>query len=514
MLNFLVKNNKGKELDSIKKQAQQEAIERLKKENVTDEKLYAKKLKTYYDETLDSLINSSVSDEINALKRIAEHIAEERTFTDVNLLSDIGRMVQSLPQKQKDNPRIAQVIEFSINSLAPYIITPLNIMKRAIEYSPLGLTEGIVQLGRMLASKEVPSVARQRYVVDRVSRGIAGTVLLMLGLDAYNKGLATGKVPTSKDMREFFNNVQILPNAIKIGDNMIDLTKLQPISTTFIAGVNFEKSKKEAELKGEKIGISDTADILFGAIGDAFEFYTELPMLQTLKELLPASMNDKSFGEKLVEFGLSVPQQYIPSLLRKASYVSDDYERFTKDKSLLQEALIKPVKRLIPGVRETLPQKIGTLGEEIKSFGGRNSFWNAFFNPIKVSKVQPTAAQAEILRIYEATTDTSVFPNVYTKTLKLPNGKQKVLTAEQMMQYQKIMGDSVNKSIEKLLQSYKYNNLPDTSDKTNNTKLQAIKKTIENSVQIAREEMAKQLGVDIPKEKKRKTPLRITVPNE
>lgn len=514
MLSFLVKNNKGKELDAIKKQAQQEAIERLAKENITDEKLYADKLKTYYDETLDSLIKGSGSDEIDALKRIAEHIAEERTFTDVNLLSNFGRMVQAFPQKYKDNPRIAQVIEFAINSLAPYITTPLNIAKRGIEYSPLGLTEGIVQLGRLLASKEVPSLARQRYVVDRISRGIAGTVLLMLGMDAYNKGLATGKVPTSKDMREFFSNVQILPNALKIGDNMIDLTKLQPISTTFIAGVNLEKSKKEAELKGEKIGVQDTADILFGAIGDALEFYTELPMIQSLKQLLPASMNDKSFGEKALEFGLSIPQQYIPSLLRKASYVSDDYERVTKDPSLLQEALIKPVKRLIPGVRETLPQKIGTLGEEIKSFGGKNSFWNAFFNPIKVSKVQPTASQAEILRVYEATKDTAVFPNVYTKTLKLPDGKQKVLTAEEMMQYQKIMGDSVNQSIEKLLKSYKYNNLPDTSDKTNNTKLQAIKKTIANSVQIANKEMAKQLGIQLPKEKKRKPSLKIRMPNE
>lgn len=252
VLNFLVKKNKGEELDKLKKQAKTIAITKVESEPLKDAGEYSRRLKKYYDESLDSLIHINNTDEIDALKKIAEHIAEERTFTDINTLSNIGRWIQALPMKFKDNPRTAQIIEFSINALAPYITTPLNIVKRGVEYSPLGLTEGFAQLGKVLAKGEPITMAQQRYIVDRISRGIAGTVLLMLGMAAYDKGLATGKVPSSKDMREFFNQVQIYPNSLKIGDNTIDLTRLQPIATTVLAGVNLEKSIKESKEKGVK----------------------------------------------------------------------------------------------------------------------------------------------------------------------------------------------------------------------------------------------------------------------
>ncbi len=468
----------------------------------------------HYDDTLNTLMKlNKIKEPTEELKRLAETIALERTVTDVNLLSDIGRWIQALPQKQKNNPKIARMIEFSINSIFPFMTTPLNIAKRSIEYSPLGLAEGFTQLGIALAKKEQISLAQQRYIVDRISRGLAGTTMLLLGMAAYDKGIATGKVPKSKDMREFFNQLEILPNAIKIGDMYIDLTKLQPITTTFIAGVNLKKSVVEGIKKGEKQGVIESTDNMLRAIGDAFEFYTDMPVIQGLKKLLPSSFDEKTFGENLVEFALSIPQQYYPSLLKKYAYTSDVSERSAYEASTLQEKLVNPLLKMTPKLRERLAKKIGTLGQEIKTFGGNNSFWNVYFNPVRTGKAEPTQVQSEILRLYESTNDTSVFPNVFTKTLKLDNGKQIVLNNQQMMDYQRLMGENVNKTIEQILAKSGYDELPDTSDKTNNTKLQVIRRAIENSVKFAKSEMAKQLG-ETNEKKTKKQPLRFRVPNE
>lgn len=467
----------------------------------------------HFDDTLNMLMKlNKTSEATDDMKRLAEQIALERTFTDVNTLSSLGKWVQSAPAKLKDNPKIARTIEFAINSVFPYMTTPLNIAKRSIEYSPLGLIEGLSQMGRALAKPEGITLAKQRYIADRVSRGIAGTMLFMLGVTAYDKGLATGKTSKNYDMSSFMNDLKVYPNSLKIGDLTIDLTKLQPIATSFISGVNLEKSKKEGIEKGDKDAKFDATENLLNSVGDAFEFYTDMPIIQGLKKLLPSNRYGQTTSDAFTDFIMSVPQQYFPSMLKKAAFVSDDSEREVYDPSRVQEKLINPFKKSTPGVRESLPQKYGTLGQETKTYGGNNSFWNVYFNPIKVGKSEPTPVQNEVMRLYDATNSTSVFPNVADKFVEF-NGKRYLLTGEQKSQYQQIMGENIEKTLSELFSMPRYQGLEDTSEETGNTKVNAVRKAIENSKAIAEKEMAKELGVEIAK-KKRKKPMKIKIPNQ
>jgi hypothetical protein len=507
----LVRLNKGKELDAIKKQALELATEKTAKENIKNEKLYAKKLKENYIESLDSLIATNTSNEIDDIKRLAQRIGEERALVDLNTLSSLGKMLLDMPAKLKDKPAMANTLSFVINSIQPFMTISLNSLKRGIEFSPIGFTEGLFQFSKLLAKGNKATLSEQRYAVDRLARGFVGSLVWLAGYEAWKQGFATGDVPKSKDMREFFKALEIKPNAIKIGDKTYDFSNIVPQMMSFNSGKEFNRLVEESKKKGLKTGLYDASDAMMQSALKSMQFYTENPFLETIGEIYGGR---ESVMEGIARFAQSVPSQYMPANIRKSAYVSDDFDRFVGDKTQLKEILINPLKRSTPVIRENLPKLIGTLGQEIKTFGGKNSFWNVYFNPIKVGGVEPTKVQSEILRLYESTNDTSVFPNMFTKTIKLDSGKQKVLSAQEMMDYQRIMGESVNNSIEKLLNNPRYINLPDTSETTNNTKLQAIKKTIENSVQIAREEMAKQLGVDTPKEKKRKTPLRIRVPNE
>ena len=457
----------------------------------------------YYDDTLNMLMKGNkVTEATEEMKKLAEKIAEERTFTDINVASNLGRWLLNAPKRITDNPKIANLIEFAINSQAPYLTTPLNIGKRAIEYSPLGLAEGMARYVKALAKPNI-TLAEQRYIVDRVTRGIVGSTLLAMGFYAYEKGLTTGQRSKNIDMNQFMNDVQINPNSIKIGDTTIDLVKLQPLTTSAVAGTNLNKALKEGSDKYEVI------QNMSEAIASAFEFYTDIPVIQSLKKLFGNNFQEDTLGERIVSAIFEIPKQYYPGLLKKSAYVSDEEARSTYSPNKLENKLINPVKKMTPGIREDLPQSYGTLGQPLKEYSGNNSFWNVFFNPVKVGKTELNSVQSEILRLYNSNEkgNESVFPNVADKYIEISGHSKKMLTGEERSEYQKIMGEDINNALSKLFESTGYTNLSEVD------KIRAVQQAIEYSKTNAKSKMADILGMEEQKKKANK-PLKIKIPNK
>jgi len=459
----------------------------------------------YYDDTLNMLIKSNkISEATPEMRQLAEQVASERTFTDVNFLSNIGKIILSSPNKITNSPQVANLLRFTINSVFPYLTTPMNLAKRTLEFSPLGLMEGIARFGKIIAKPEGVTIAEQRYAVDRVSRGLAGTMLLYAGIKVKEAGIATPKEDLSNmDKKTFMDEVTIQPNSLKIGDTTIDLTRLQPTTSSFIAGVNLQENLNKKDKSGT---VMDIADNLTSAMSNALEFYTDNVFLQQVKTILGGGQQ-KSIAENISDFAIGVPNQYFPNILKKTASVSDNFQRETYDQSATQQKLINTFQKQTPGIRENLPQKYSTLGQPLKEYNGDNGFWNVFFNPIKIGKADPTPVQSELLRLNEKTNSNSVFPNIADKFIEW-NGQKKMLTGSEKQQYQKIMGENTNKVINTLIQQYDYKKSSDEN------KAKAVQQSISNAKAEAIKSMAQELGLEPKNKKVASKPLGIRIPKK
>jgi hypothetical protein len=87
-----------------------------------------------------------------------------------------------------------------------------------------------------------------------------------------------------------------------------------------------------------------------------------------------------------------------------------------------------------------------------------------FLNPGFVSKNSPTPEQKEILRLYEATGDKTIFPRIISDkiTFTVKGGSQSyTLSQEEKPLYQKRMGELAQQKISKLINTKGYSLYPE-----------------------------------------------------
>src|SRR5690606_33513568 len=91
--------------------------------------------------------------------------------------------------------------------IAPFIRTPLNILKRAVQYSPLGAAAA-VQAG-------------SRDAMLTAGRSAIGTAMMGLGLGLWMQGRLTGSPPRDPAARDAWYAEGKRPYALRVGDQWI-----------------------------------------------------------------------------------------------------------------------------------------------------------------------------------------------------------------------------------------------------------------------------------------------------
>ncbi len=383
----------------------------------------------YYDDVLSQLKRVNKTSTVTPeMEELAQKIAEERTYQDVNTVSALATGIKRLPQNIQNHPKLKNVIQIFVDSLLPYVRTPANILKRGIEYTPVGVIEGLLKLGSF---KNAPTLQMQREIIDRISRGLVGTGLLVAGGMASKKGLLTGAPNKDKDVAAFEKSIGKQPYSVKIGDKYYNYDWGQPISMPIGSGVQFAQ-------KGAENSDNLTAGV--DAVANALNYYTDQPMLQSLQRFLGSAYDSKSLGQRTLEAALELPKQYIPTVLNQGGQMQDPFQRELYSPNFAKSALINPIKYKLPYARETLPVKLDTLGKPLKSFQGKNTPGNVMLNPGTVTTYKPDAVEQMILDVYNKTGSTEHFPRVPQKYIKI-DGKNVDLTPEEYTQLKQIVGE-------------------------------------------------------------------------
>lgn len=209
-----------------------------------------------------NLVDRQVVEEgLNAHANVALKFARENTFTeDLDPDTMLGAMGNSINALKRNDA--TKFLSFVI----PFVRTPTNILKTAIDRTPAGveyrrlagdtgriflskLTGKQAQLKSALLSKD--PTARAQAVGQIASGTMFASTALYFAMNSSEQGVITGGGPADADRRRALQMSGWQPYSIKIGDNYFSYNKLDPISSVVGIYVDMVEAFRYQEVDGD-----------------------------------------------------------------------------------------------------------------------------------------------------------------------------------------------------------------------------------------------------------------------
>ena len=389
---------------------------------------------------------------VNELQDYAVNQAQKATFRDLNSFS---RLMKKLPNKDNFWGIVMQ-------GILPFRSTPANVAVRSVEYSPLGIVQGIQQLVRYALDKRAdrPLSYSKSQIIESFSQGIVGTALFGAGFVLANAGIIHGAADDDDERKG------IQSYSITIGDKNITLDWLSPSIVPLMMGAMASDMSADGAY---------TFDALVTSAGTMLQPMFEMSMLSGVSDLLDSfryadSSNDVTgiawgvFAEPFMNY-LS---QGIPTLLSQTTQTIGDESTYTYTGDLptgFQKKLTKSVWKMLRKTPLSLvfddrqAEFVDEYGRTQDKGNVVERFFNSFLNPAYVSDVMETDLDTELERLEESTgTNAAPTRRGYTITV---NGERKRLTKDQYDRYSREYGTQAAEMMGELLVSKQYDEMTD-----------------------------------------------------
>ena len=415
-------------------------------------------------------INPNLSDA--EIAEIAHQLALEITFQDDSGMAKFllkirnaisGESKRNTSQQEENTPqkignRTREAISYAT---LPFAKTPANILNQVMNYSPLGLANGITKAVRVATQGKNASPMLQRQAVDAISRGLVGSGLMGIGTLLASLGLASGG--SSEEDKRYREANGISDNSIKfsIGDKdyWIDFSSLGPVPTAINTGATIWNELQKITDGGTAFDIVKqlftapvndiTQDDLWSGIIDLVGYLGEGDTERALEEVL---------GDAVTQ---AVP---LGSFLRMITGTIDPYTRETSGETEADWTLNRIVSQL-PGASNTLPIKYDALGEPVKRYTaadnlGERLLWSSIMPGNASLDRSDNPVIQETNKIYASTGDTSVLPQNAPYNIQY-GGETHQVVGQNRSDYAKTAGQFASQSILDVLDSPAYINASD-----------------------------------------------------
>lgn len=378
--------------------------------------------------------------------------AQKATFNDE---SAIANYLKSITRIKGSDTKALKVAKIAIDGVIPFKRTPVNIIRRGIEYSPIGLgkalTAGLydVKKGRISISE----------FADGLAAGLTGTGIFAIGLLLSGLGYVNGGFgDDDEDKFKKLNGEQ--EYSVRVFGKSYTIDWAAPACIPFFIGVETANSFKD----GGDVKLSDFT----GALWNSLEPVTNLSMLSGIQNTISAAKYS-SASETLASIGediaLSYAMQGIPSLAGSISRTIDPTQRswYTDKNSSIskfgQEA-INNIESKIPGVSYFQAPSIDQWGR-IKNRGKlAERLTENFLSPGYYSDIEYDDVNSELKRIIEKTGDTKVVPKKAPTSFNV-NKKQKFLTAKEYTTFAAAKGQMSFDYVKEFIETPAYKKLTD-----------------------------------------------------
>lgn len=393
------------------------------------------------------------------IKRAREYAileAQKATYRDTNALS------QAISELGRANMNSKNPVKKGIATLAegvlPFRKTPANILARGLEYSPLGLGNGIKEALWDVSRGEKTAAE----AIDSISAGLTGTGLLALGIYLAAQGLIRGSGGDDDKKKKLEELQGHQDYALELPDGTsVTLDWLAPECLPFFVGVNLWENTE-----GERATLSDWLT----AATTVTDPLLSMSCLQSLNDVFDTVSNVSNGGLEGLPAALSSAAtsyltQALPTLLGQVERTGEDkrYTTYTEKNAFLtgdMQYILGKASARIPGWDYNQIPYIDAWGRTEASGNAGTRAFNNFVNPAYTSQIQNGAMENELLRLYEATGEAGVLPQRADKSFTVGNEK-KELTGEEYVTYATVKGRTAHELLTDLMKSKEYQAMSD-----------------------------------------------------
>ncbi len=202
------------------------------------------------------------------------------------------------------------------------------------------------------------------YAADFLARQTVGAALGLLGLSWAADGKLVGSAPKDEKLRNDFYAEGKQPYSVLIGDRWVPMRDaLGPLAGPFVAAAAYQDHAQVGD---------DPTPAIGGMVLSSTKYMLDASYMQTLEEVISAVEDgaEGKMGRGLTSAAARVAGGYVPfsGLVRNVATAQDP-------RVVDKQGFIDELKAGIPGRREELPARIGTLGEELRiSTGAAGGF--------------------------------------------------------------------------------------------------------------------------------------------
>ena len=396
---------------------------------------------------------------------------------------DASQVATLLNRVSKVNTAAKVIVE----GVMPFKKTPINIAKRGIEYSPIGLIQGIYQLTAGVKSGKY-TVAQG---IDRLASGITGAGLLALGALLGKLGILRGQGEEDEKYETFLQSTGEQAYSLNIGDVSIGISGLAPATIPLFMGVSlFESIDRE-----EAFDMSALIDVLASTTDPLME----MSFMSSLNAALE-SYNRDGLGGALGQVAWSAApgyvSQHIPTFTGKVGQFLDPYTRTSKADSSSAlggtlDSFLRSTLKKIPGASSAVLEPYVDVSGEVQQKTAfsewATDFLNKFVSPGTIKIKDRNRVDAELVRLVESTGETDFLPS-YGRKYFTVDGKRYDMNANQYTEYSVARGEACYAAVKKIIQTSAYKNATDEQ------KSKMLSKAVQNAVDVVNDQYKDKLG--------------------
>jgi len=249
------------------------------------------------------------------------NFAKAQTFQ-----AELGKLGNSMLRLRAEHPELVFI--------APFIKTPINILKDALSYTPASLF-----MKQFKGKKE-----------EALARTMMGAGLATMTAYQVAQGNLTGSYPKDAGRREAMIAANIPEYSVKIGNTWYSYARVEPLATVMgvfadsVESLRDYYNKPKADRKIQELAVDGTLAITKNLTSKTF--------LEGITGVLQAVHDPERYGGSFIN---SFAGLVVPAAVAQFARVPDPYQREVRG---FDDAL----QARIPGLREDLPVKRDLLG--------------------------------------------------------------------------------------------------------------------------------------------------------
>ena len=378
--------------------------------------------------------------------------AKRSTFHDASVVAD------AISKFENRNV----VTKILVGGVLPFKKTPINVLARGVDFSPIGLIQGTAQYVTKVKSGEMSAA----QAVDKISSGLTGSALMALGFFLAKSGIITGG--NDDEDKYYMSDLGHQDFALNLGDGKsVTIDWAAPATIPLFMGVALNST-----LEGEIADGENKLDALINTLSGITDPLVEMSMLQGLQDTLEATVKATKNGESMI-WGLTKNAAYnyvssfIPTIGGQIARTVDPVRRDTSGDPTTAagkelDKVANKMQAKIPGLASDLQPYINVWGEqEINEHSWPVRLLEQTILPGYLDEVDMTPVDVELTRLYSVTQDPSVVPSNYPyRTLK-SGDERYVLTADEYTEFKIENGRAMYAAAEDAINSSQYSRMSD-----------------------------------------------------